>query len=143
MPVFVPAVPPVSVPAAQEKPVTESAREMLFPAVPFVLAVTVTVVVPPDEAVTPIAGKEVLQLLITLAMLEAKVVLLLLVAKVAPANDEQAFEPSAPAVGPDVHEKGTLVLLLTVSVGAVPGVTCVIVVVLVLDVAVIWVFEML
>src|SRR5437867_4056231 len=117
------STPPVSVVPVHVKLLRLSTRAMLFPEDPAVLAVTVTTA-PLDVAVTVAET-------------------LLLVAKVAPANDEQAFEPSAPAVGPDVHEKGTLVLLLTVSVEAVPGVTCVIVVVLVLDVAVTWVFEVL
>src|SRR5437867_8874082 len=82
VPVFVPSAPPLSevAPLSHVKPAVKVfPRPILLPAVPFVVAVTVTVLVPPVEAVTPRAGKAVLQRLITEATFVATVVVVLLV----------------------------------------------------------------
>jgi len=126
VPVFVPLVPPLRevAPLNQVKPaLSVFPSPILFPPVPCA-AVTVTVLVPPVEAVTPRAGKAVLQRIIRLATFVAKVVVVLLVANTGVDNDEQAPEvvPFEPAVGPLVHEK-TPPVLATVRVGDVPGFT--------------------
>jgi hypothetical protein len=135
--VLVPSVPPVSVAAAQAKHVARVfPSAMLLPAVPFIAAVTVVVLVMPvlrGVALTP-KPKAVWQRLIAAARLNDRVVVVLLVANVAVANVGHAFAPFAPALGLP-HVKTPLASAV-VSVGVVPGVTWVTVVVLVLDVAV-------
>jgi hypothetical protein len=77
-------------------------RLMLSPPVPAVLAVNVTVVVPPELAVTPAATGH---RLIAAARFVARVVVLELVAKVPAVELPHAFEPFVPAVTPLPHEK--------------------------------------
>jgi hypothetical protein len=125
-PVLSPSAPPVSVPAAQEKPVRVFPSAMLFPAAPFVRAVIVVVALL-APALTP---KDVAQALTAAARFVANVLVVVLVAKVAVASVGQPFEPSAPALTPP-HEK-RLLDLATVSMGAVPGVKSVTIVWLVL-----------
>ena len=92
---FDPSVPAVALP-----------HEKLLASVPVVssvialpLAAAVTVVVLVDEvAVSPTAGKDVLQLLMAVARLDARVVVLVLFANVPVVELEQPFEPSAPFV---------------------------------------------
>src|SRR5436309_4927147 len=93
-PVFVPSVPPVSVLAAHEKPVKVFPSEMLFPAVPFVRAVTV-VVLPLADAVTPAATG---QALIASLRLVASVPSVLLIANVPLVELPQVGVPFEPAV---------------------------------------------
>src|SRR5437899_1787225 len=90
---FVPVsllAPPLSAPAPQSKPVSVSLRVMLLPAAPSVLAVSVTVLVPPELAVTPAA---IGQRLIAAARFVASVVAVLLIIKVPLVELGQVFEP--------------------------------------------------
>ena len=97
-PVLLPLEPPLRVAAPHANPVRFVVVPMLFPPVPSVTAVTVTTLLL-DDAVTPIAAKEVWQRLIVDARFEATVVVLELVAKVAVARVGHPFEPSVPRVG--------------------------------------------
>src|SRR5438128_5933600 len=93
---FDPSVPALTLP-----------QKKLFAFVPVVARVTAlplataaeTVVVFVDEvAVTPTAGKDVLQLLIAVARFDARVVVLVLLANVPVVELEQELDPSLPGV---------------------------------------------
>ncbi len=129
-PVFVPSVPPVSVLAAHEKPVKVFPSEMLFPAVPWIRAVTVAVLLLTDT-VTPAA---VGQRLIAAARLVASVPVVLLIANVPLVEVEQVFVPLEPAVR--LPQLKLVVLSVPDRVMSVPGVVAVTVVTPRLDVAV-------
>src|SRR5205809_389028 len=96
VPVFEPSVPPARVPAVQAKALEVSASVMLFPPVPSVAAVRVTVL-PLAPAVTPtVAG--VGQALIAAARLEAKPEVVESTANVPVVLVGQVFVPLLPAV---------------------------------------------
>ena len=133
VPVFEPSVPPARVAAVQAKALEVSASVMLFPPVPSVAAVRVTVL-PLAPAVTPtVAG--VGQALIAAARLEAKPEVVESTANVPVVLVGQVFVPLLPAVTAPQEKIPVLFDAPTERV-ELPSVVLVTVTVLVLDVAV-------
>jgi len=114
--VFVPSVPLFG--AAQVKMLVlfVAEAEMVLPAVPSVLEVIVTVLVPPEPAVTPAAAAHALM---AAAKFVANVVVLELVANVPVVDPVHPFEPAAPPLTAP-HEK-TPVLLVVPTARNGPG----------------------
>jgi hypothetical protein len=132
VPVFVPLVPPLKVPAVQAKNPLVDVKVMLL--VPQVLAVTVT---PPLPLVVEVLVRPVPagQALIAALRLLAKVVVLLLVAKVPAVELVHALEPSVPAVTVPHPKMPVLFVAPTLKVVKFPGVVVAAVTVLVLCIA--------